>query len=102
LQESILEDTDYQREGRITAFLDSARMSGLTPGSSVKGVILQPENTDLRYYIYDRRLLIPILLPGFAGIPFFRGRDTTEFLEQYNKLYNRYRLVEKQKAVKLL
>jgi hypothetical protein len=56
----------------------------------------------LRYYIYNRRLLIPILLPGFAGIPFFRKRDTTEFLEQYNKLYNRYRLVEEQKAVKLL
>jgi hypothetical protein len=64
--------------------------------------MLQSEDTDLKYYIYNRRLLILILLPRFAGILFFRGRDTTEFLEQYNKLYNRYRLVEEQKAVKLL
>jgi hypothetical protein len=56
----------------------------------------------LRHHVYDRRPLIPILLPRFAGIPFFRRRDTTEFLEQYNKLYNRYRLIEEQKAVKLL
>jgi hypothetical protein len=75
---------------------------GLIPERSARRVILQPENTDLKYYIYNRRLLILILLPEFAGVPFFRRRDTTEFLEQYNKLYNRYRLVEKQKAVKLL
>jgi hypothetical protein len=74
----------------------------LIPGSLLRGVILQPEDTELRHYIYNARPLIPMLLPGFAGVPFFRGRDTTEFLEQYNKLYNRYRLVEEQKAVKLL
>jgi hypothetical protein len=74
----------------------------LTPGGSVRRVILQSEDTDLKYYIYNRRLLIPILLPRFAGVLFFKRRNTTEFLEQYNKLYNRYRLVEEQKAVKLL
>ena len=45
---------------------------------------------------------MPMLLPGFADVPFFRGRDTTEFLEQYNKLCDGYRLVKEQKVVKLL
>ena len=44
-------------------------------------------------------MLIP--LPGFVGVPFFRGRDTTEFLEQYNKLCDKYSLKEEQKVAKL-
>ncbi len=71
----------YRREGRMTAFPDPAAVPGLTPGSSVRGVTPQPEDTGLGRHVYDRRPLMPMPLPGFAGVPFFRGRDTTEFLE---------------------
>ena len=71
----------YQREGRITAFPDPAAVPGLTLGSLVRGVMPQPEDTSLGHHVYNRRLLMPMLLPRFAGVPFFRGRDTTKFLE---------------------
>ena len=44
---------------------------------------------------------MPMLLPGFAGVPFFRGRDATEFLERFDKLCNEYSLTEEQKVAKL-
>ena len=92
----------YRHEGRMTAFPDPATVPGLTPGSLVRGVTLQPEDTGLRRHVYNRRLLMPMLLPGFAGVLFFRGRDATKFLEQYNKVCEGYELVEEQKAVRLL
>ena len=44
---------------------------------------------------------MPMLLPGFVEVPFFRGRDTTEFLERYDKLCDEYSLKEEQKVAKL-
>ena len=98
-----MSEEEYRRQGRMAAFPDPTAVTGigLTSGSSVGGVTPQPELSGLGYNMYDRRLLMPMPLPGFAGVPFFRGRDTTEFLERYNKLCNRYGLVEEQKAVKL-
>ena len=41
---------------------------------------------------------MPMPLPGLTGVPFFRGRDATEFLERYDELCNGYGLTEEQKA----
>jgi hypothetical protein len=41
---------------------------------------------------YDRRPLMPMPLPGFAGVPFFTGRDATEFLERFDELCDEYGL----------
>lgn len=46
--------------------------------------------------------MMPMLLLRFVGVPFFRGRDATEFLEQYDELCNKYGLKKEQKIVKLL
>ena len=41
----------------------------------------EAEDVQLAQSVYNRRLLMLMPLPGFVGVPFFRGRDTTEFLE---------------------
>ena len=87
-QQGIIGKEGYRQPGEIMTF----------PGPASTTT----EYRGLAHGMYNRRLLMPMLLPRFAGVPFFRRRDTTEFLEQYNKLCNRYRLVKEQKVVKLL
>jgi len=85
----------------MTAFPDPAATVGVVPGSSVGGITPQTEFVELAHSAYDRRPLMPMPLPGFVGVPFFRGRDATEFLERYDELCEEYNLTTDQKVAKL-
>ena len=64
------------------AFLDLGVTTGLMSENLVRGVTPQSRPGKLLgYHVYNRRLLMLMLLPRFAGVLFFRGRDITKFLE---------------------
>ena len=66
----------------MTAFLDLGATTGLMLENLVREVTPQSRSGKLLgYHVYNRRLLMLMLLPEFAGVLFFRGRDVTEFLE---------------------
>jgi len=44
---------------------------------------------------------VPMPLPRLARVLFFKGHNTTKFLECFNKLCKKYRLTKEQKAIKL-
>ena len=66
-RQGIIGEEGYQQLERMITFPDPASTT-----TEYRGLV---------YSIYNRRLLIPMLLPRFAGVFFFRGRDITEFLE---------------------
>jgi len=72
----------YRQQGGMTAFPDLGATTGLMSENLVRGVTPQSRPGKLLgYHVYNRRLLMLMLLPRFAGVLFFRGRDMTKFLE---------------------
>jgi hypothetical protein len=98
-QQETMTEEGYRRPGGMSTFPDPASMLGSKGGmSSVGGMT---PLVDLAKGAYDKIPWMPMPLPGFVGVPFFKGRDATEFLERFDELCNEYGLVEEQKIAKL-